>query len=159
VLDSLDNTKTAGTETGNVQLNIQPRAFDKIRPTVRLGWQERMRDACLKNIEPVRALIECQGATEATLNTVSRRVEGVTLRCPSSGTYKYDADRQITYCTAHGDNDHPRQPREAAENEGLLEFIDRMTDFSLNFRFTKEGIMTKIAFNLEPEPPAGKKGK
>jgi hypothetical protein len=116
-----------------------------------MGWQERMREACLKNIEPVRILVECYDATEETLNEVSRKVEGVTLRCPSGGAYKYDLDRDIVYCSVHGNENHPRQPVQARENEGLLDFIGRMTDFAVRFRFTEEGIMTKVAFELEPK--------
>jgi len=151
VLDSLDAMQSSGDAIaiGNVQLNIQPRAFDRLRPIVRIGWQERMREACLKNIEPVRVLVECYDATEKTLNATSKKVEGVTVRCPSGGAYKYDSARDIVYCTVHGNRNHPRQPVEVKENEGLLDFISRMTDFSVRFRFTEEGIMTKVAFELE----------
>ncbi len=143
--------------TANLQLEIKPRAFNKLRPIVRVGWQERMRDACLKNIEPVRALVECHSATEETLNTVSKKVEGVTLRCPSGGEYKYDNARDMVYCTVHGNRNHPKQPVEINENEGLIDFLNRMNDFSVEFRFTEEGIMTKIAFELEPKNQGGKK--
>ncbi|MHC4791887.1 MAG: hypothetical protein ACYS8Y_10715, partial [Planctomycetota bacterium] len=127
-LDAIDSKQTS--DTANLQLKVKPRAFDKLRPIIRVGWQERMRDACLKNIEPVRALVECHDATEKTLNAVSKKVEGVTLRCPSGGKYKYD---------------------NVNENEGLIDFLNRMNDFSVSFRFTEEGIMTNIAFDLEPK--------
>ena len=38
--------------------------------------------------------------------------------------------------------------------EGLLDFIGRMIDFSVDFKFTEEGIMTKLAFELETEDGA-----
>jgi hypothetical protein len=153
VLDSLEKIgKGKGASTkANLQVNIRPRAFDKLRPIVRLGWQERMRNACLKNLEPVRVLIECHGATGQTLNETSRKVEGVTVRCPSGGVYKYDSGRGIVYCSVHGSRNHPRQPVQVNENEGLVNFIGRMTDFSVKFQFTKEGIMTKVPFELEPQ--------
>jgi hypothetical protein len=153
VLDSLANLQpSSGLETaGNLQLNVRPQAFDKLRPVVRMGWQERMRKACLKNIEPVRVLVECYDATEQTLNETSMRVEGVTLRCPSGGEYRYDRDRGLVYCSAHGNNNHPRQPVEVRENEGLLDFIARMTDFSVRLTFTEDGLMTRVAFRLEPQ--------
>ncbi|MHC4531205.1 MAG: hypothetical protein ACYSXD_06560, partial [Planctomycetota bacterium] len=94
-LDAIDSKQT--NDMANVQLNVKPRAFDKLRPIIRIGWQERMRDACLKNIEPVRVLVECHDATEKTLNQVSRKVEGVTLRCPSGGKYTYDKARNMVY--------------------------------------------------------------
>jgi len=153
VLDSLDKMEV-GRGVGavaNVQLNIRPRAFDQLRPIMRIGWQERMRDACLKNLESVRALTECHGATEQTLNATSRWVEGVTVRCPSIGAYKYDSERGIVYCSVHGNRDHPRQPVEVKENEGLLDFIGRLTDLSVRLRFTEEGVMTKVAFELKPK--------
>jgi hypothetical protein len=151
VLDSLDAKQASKGEraVGNVQLNIRPRAFDKLRPIIRIGWQERMREACHKNIEPVRVLVECHDATEKNLNTISKKVEGVTLRCPSGGAYRHDSGRDIVYCTVHGNRNHPRQPVQVKENEGLLDFINRMTDFSVRLRFTEEGIMTKVAFELE----------
>ena len=153
VLDSL-RKKRGGRErdsVANLQINIRPRAFDQLRPIIRLGWQERMRNACLKNLEPVRVLIECHGATGQTLNETSRKVEGVTVRCPSGGVYKYDSDRGIVYCSVHGNHDHPRQPVEVKESEGLLDFIGRLTDLSVRLRFTEEGIMTKVAFELKPK--------
>ncbi len=152
-LDSLAKPGAGGgSETvANLQLNIRPGAFDKLRPIVKMGWQERMRSACLKNLEPVRVLVECHGATEQTLNEISRRVEGVTVRCPSGGVYRYDKDRSIVYCSVHGDHSHPRQPVQVKENEGLLDFIGRMKDFCVQFRFTEEGIMTRVAFEVEPE--------
>jgi hypothetical protein len=151
-LDSLAKLQARGGSEplANLQLNIRPRAVDKLRPIVKMGWQERMREACLKNIEPVRILVECHGATEQTLNETSRKVEGVTLRCPSGGAYEHDSERDIVYCSVHGNHNHPRQPVEVKDNEGLPAFIDRMKDFSVDFRFTSEGIMTKVAFELEP---------
>jgi hypothetical protein len=153
VLDSLVNLQpSGGPETaGNLQLNVRPRAFDKLRPVVTMGWQERMRKACLKNIEPVRVLVECYDATEQTLNETSMRVEGVTLRCPSAGQYHFDRDRSLVYCSVHGNNNHPRQPEEVRDNEGLLDFIARMTDFSVRLRFTEDGIMTRVQLKLEPK--------
>ncbi|MCP4256910.1 MAG: hypothetical protein GY774_05195 [Planctomycetes bacterium] len=153
VLDSLDRMQ-AGTDaktTANLYWKIQPRAFDRLRPITRIGWQERMRSACLRNIEPIRVLVECHNATEQTLNDVSRKVEGVTLRCPSGGSYTHDSERNIVYCSVHGSNNYPRQPVQVTENEGLLDFIGRIIDFSVQFKFTEEGIMTKLAFELEPE--------
>ena len=148
-LDAIDSKQTS--DTANLQLKVKPRAFDKLRPTIRAGWQERMRDACLKNIEPVRVLVEYYEATEKTLNVVSKKVEGVTLRCPSGGIYKYDDARDMVYCSVHGNRNHPKQPVEVNENEGLIDFLNRMNDFSASFRFTEEGIMTKVAFDLEPK--------
>jgi hypothetical protein len=43
------------------------------------------------------------------------------------------------------------QPVEVNENEGLIDFLNRMNDFSVSFGFTEEGIMTNIAFDLEPK--------
>ena len=153
VLDSLDRMQ-AGIDaktTANLNLKIQPRAFDRLRPIMRIGWQERMRSACLRNIEPIRVLVECHNATEQTLNEVSRKVEGVTLRCPCGGIYMHNSQRNIVYCSVHGNHSYPRQPVRMTENEGLLDFIGRMLDFSVEFKFTEEGIMTKLAFELEPE--------
>ena len=110
------------------------------------------RQICLifaEDIQPVRVLIECHNATEQTLNAVSKKVEGVTLRCPCGGIYKYDIDRNIVYCSVHGNRDFPSQPVQVLENEEFLNFLSRMTDFSVCLRFTDEGIMTKVAFDLE----------
>lgn len=148
-LDAIDIKQAS--DMANLQLKVRPRAFDKLRPIIKVGWQERMRDACLKNIEPVRVLVECHDATEKTLNAVSKKVEGVTMRCPSGGKYRYDNTRDIVYCSVHGNRNHPKQPLEVNENEGLIDFLNRMNDFYVSFRFTEEGIMTKIAVDLEPK--------
>jgi hypothetical protein len=152
VLDELDRRHGAlgDEETANLRIDIQPQAFGLLRPAVRTGWQERMRDACLKNIEPVRALIENYGATPETLEAISRRVTGVTMRCPAGGEYRYDAKREMVYCTVHGDIDHPRQPLALGESEGVLRLLERMRNFSIDFRFTEEGLMTKVVLDLEP---------
>ena len=152
VLDTLDKDGGGAAVTANVRLDVQPRAYQKLLPITRIGWQERMRQACAKNLVPVRALIECHGAAEDRLGEASRRVEGVTMRCPSGGTYKYDPLRNIVYCTVHGDRPHPRQPEKFTGKEDLIRFLRRMRRFSTTFRFTKEGIMTKVAFDLDPVP-------
>ncbi|UCG56259.1 MAG: hypothetical protein JSU70_15490 [Phycisphaerales bacterium] len=151
VLDSLDRMQegTDAKTTANIHLKIQPRAFDRLRPVIRIGWQERMRSACLMNIEPVRVLVECHNATEQTLNEISRKVEGVTLRCPCGGSYIHDSQRDIVYCSVHGNHNFPRQPVQMTESEELFNFIGRMIDFSVEFKFTEEGIRTKLAFELE----------
>lgn len=155
-LDSIDRIQAVadGESTSNLHVKIQPSAFDRLRPIVRTGWQERMRNACLRNIEPVRVLVECHNATEQTLNDISRRVEGVTLRCPCGGSYIHDSQRDIVYCSVHGNNGYPRQPLQITENEGILDFISRIIDFSVDFKFTEEGIMTKLAFELGQEDDA-----
>jgi len=156
VLDSLERMRT-GTDvktTANLHWKIQPRAFNRLSPIMRIGWHERMRNACLGNIEPIRVLVECHNATGQTLNEVSKKVEGVSLRCPCGGSYMHDSQRNIVYCSVHGNNSYPRQPVQMTENEGLMDFIGRMTDFSVEFKFTQEGIMTKLAFELEPEVDA-----
>jgi hypothetical protein len=153
VLDSLEGMQAAET-TANLWLKVQPRSFNLLRPITRIGWQERMRNACLRNIEPVRVLVECHNATDQTLNEVSRKVEGVSLRCPCGGNYVHDTQRDIVYCSVHGNNSFPRQPEQMTEDEGLFNFINRMIDFSVQFKFTEEGIMTKLAFELEPEVDA-----
>ena len=153
VLDALDKGQAAKPVVGNVRLDVRPRAYDKLLPVTTTGWMELMREACLRNLVPNQALIECHGATEETLGKVSRRVDGVTPRCPAGGTYKYDAPRGIAYCTVHGSRDHPRQPVEVTGQEELVRFLRRLRDVSVDFRFTDEGIMTRMALDLEPAKP------
>jgi len=152
VLDTLDKPPGAGAgaATANVLLDVRPRAFDKLLPVTVVGWQERLRDACLRNLVPARALLECHGATEDTLGEISRRIDGVTLRCPSGGAYRHDRARDLVYCTLHGDLAHARQPVEPTGKEEIVPLLRRLRDFSVAFRFTDEGIMTKVAFDLEP---------
>ncbi len=152
VLDALDKAQAAGAgaATANVLLDVRPRAFDKLLSATVVGWQERQRDACLRNLVPARALLECHGASEETLGEISRRIDGVTLRCPSGGAYRYDPGRDLVYCTVHGDLAHPRQPVEPTGKEEIIPFLRRLRDFSVAFRFTDEGIMTKVTFDLEP---------
>ena len=113
-----------------------------------------MRQACHRNLPGVRALIECHGATARKLDDVSRRVEGVTLRCPSGGVYKYDAMRDVVYCTLHANSALPRQPDAFTGREELVRFLIRLRSLSSTFRFTKEGIMTKVELDLDPIKPA-----
>jgi hypothetical protein len=142
---------------GNIRIDVQPKAFKKLLPSSRTGWQERMRSACHRNLPGIRALIECHGATAATLGGASRRVEGVTLRCPSGGAYKHDAMRDTVFCTVHANAAHPCQPDEFTGREDLIRFLLRLRSLSSTFRFTKEGIMTKVELDLDPVAPATKK--
>lgn len=153
VLDTIDAEGVAEkvTPVGNIMARVQPSAFNQLRPSVRQGWQERMRDACQKNLESVRVLYEHYGATSETLNHISKQIEGVSVRCPNGGEYHYDRLRGIVYCSVHGNKNHPGQPLHLSENEGVLDFINRMQDFGVRFQFTEEGIMTKIEFDLAPE--------
>jgi len=154
VLDALDKAKAAGDDAAaNVQLDILPRAYDKLLPVTTIGWMERMREACHKNLVPIRALVECQGATEETLEAVSRRVEGVVPRCPCQGAYRHDPARGTVYCTIHGDPAHPQQPLRPSGKEELMLFLSRLRDVSVSFRFTDEGIMTKVTLDLDPAKP------
>ncbi len=146
-MDSLEQPQPS--DVGNVQFTVKPKAVDKLMPMLRIGWQERMREACLMNIEPVRVLIECHNATEQTLNEVSKKIEGVTLRCPCGGKYRYDVERSIVYCTVHGNKYFPSQPPQVSADDEFLSFLNRITDFSVSLRFTDEGIMTKVALDLE----------
>lgn len=148
VLDALDKEGADGSPEANVSVSIRPPAFKRLRPVTTVGWQERMRDACLKNLVPIRSLTECHGATEQDLGELSRRIEGCTMRCPSGGRYVCDGARDLLYCTVHGDRDHPRQPLAPTGREALLHFVKRMQDLSVALRFTEEGIMTKVQLLL-----------
>ncbi len=155
VLDALDkgDSAPAGEVAANVHVDIRPRAFDQLRTVAAVGWHERMRHACLKNLVPVRALIECHGASMDTIGSVSRHVEGVTPRCPAGGSYRYDAARDLVYCTLHGDDRHQRQNEAPTGAEPLLQFLKRLRDLSITLRFTEDGIMTKMALDLDPVQP------
>lgn len=155
VLDTLDKGGSgAGSEvSANVHVDIRPRAFDQLRTVAAVGWQERMRHACLKNLVPARALIEYHGASMDTIGSVSRYVEGVTPRCPAGGAYRYDAARDLIYCSLHGDDRHQSQNEEPTGAEPLLQFLKRLRNLSITLRFTDDGIMTKLALDLDPVPP------
>lgn len=155
LLDTLEAGARAPAPTANVHVDIRPRAYDKLLPVTQAGWQERMRHACLKNLVPLWALVQHHGATEATLGAVSRRVDGVTPRCPCGGVYKHDTLREIVYCSVHGSSHHPRQPARTTGKEPLVRFLRRLRDGSVTLRFTPEGIMTRLTLQLDPEPPQG----
>jgi hypothetical protein len=150
VLDALD-TKASGTvprTEANLRVNVQPPAFQQLRSVVRTGWQERMREACLKNLENVRVLAELYGATSSTaLTEMARRIDGVSLRCPNQGEYRYDAMRALPYCTVHGDWNHPTQPAGAQETEGVVRFLGSLKLLSVDFSFTPEGIRSRVTLD------------
>lgn len=150
VLDALD-VKASGTvprTEANLRVNVQPPAFQQLRSVVQTGWQERMREACLKNLENVRVLAELYGATSSTaLTEMARRIDGVSLRCPNQGEYRYDTERGIPYCTVHGDWNHPTQPAGVQETEGLVRFLASLKLLSVDFSFTPEGIRSKVTLD------------
>ncbi|NQT87286.1 hypothetical protein HQ560_11010, partial [bacterium] len=74
-----------------------------------------------------------------------------TPRCPAGGAYQYDPGRDLVYCSVHADRDHPRQPVRPTGREPLVKFLRRMDDFAVDFRFTPEGVMTKVKLELKPE--------
>ena len=159
VLDILAKQKPGADVVANVRIDVQPKAVEKLLPVSRAGWQERMRHACHRNLPGVRSLIAYHGATARKLDDASRRVEGVTLRCPSGGAYRHDKMRDIVYCTVHANAALPRQPEAFTGREDLIRFLLRLRSLSSTFRFTKEGIMTKVELDLDPvnPPSSGKK--
>jgi hypothetical protein len=154
LLDTLAEGKQGEPIVGNVHVQVQPRAFKELLPVTTAGWQERMRNACHENLVPIRALIENHGATEATVGRVSRRIDGVTPRCPAGGDYRFDPGRDLVYCTVHADRGHPRQPVRPTGREPLVKFLSRLDDFAVAFRFTPEGVRTTVTLKLEPEEQA-----
>ena len=151
VLAAVKNKTGMKKSASNLNVIIQPAAFNKLRPTIAVGWQERMRKACLNNLVTVRNLIENHGASENTLEKVSRAITGYSLRCPSGGEYIYDPLRDVVYCSRHGSNAHPMQPAKPTGNEKLFRFFQRLKKFSVDFSFTEEGIMTKVMLDLYPD--------
>jgi hypothetical protein len=150
VLDALDNTDRKEAK-GNVHLDIRPRAYDKLLPTAQAGWQERTRRACVNNLLPMYELNTCYRATGDAVATTARRVHGEVPYCPSGGKYTYDALRNTIYCTVHGNHSHPRQPVTPTGNERIIKFLRHLSAASVNFRFTKEGIHTRVTLDLDPK--------
>ncbi|MFH1708085.1 MAG: hypothetical protein ABIF71_09220 [Planctomycetota bacterium] len=149
VLDTLDGPKRPAAATANLGLRIQPPAFQRLRPAVEAGWQESMRDACLKNLEPVAFLIRNCGADLKQPEAPAWLATGYAYRCSSAGTYTYDPLTGEAACSVHGTPRHPSQPVQPAGNEPFFKFLDRLQDLQVLFKFTDEGIMTKIALMID----------
>ena len=135
----------------NIQLDIRPRAYDKLLPAAQAGWQERARQACTNNLVPAFELATCYGATGDATTTAARRIHGEVPYCPSGGKYTHDPLRRVTYCSVHGNRSHPRQPVSPTGNERIIKFLRRLSAASVNFRFTTEGIHTRLTIDLDPK--------
>ncbi len=132
----------------NIHVDIRPKAYDKLVTSATAGWQERMRNACLSNLVPVRELVENHQADPAALAAIARRIHGEVPRCPSGGTYKYDAKGRTPHCSVHGNHAHPRQPVKPTGREGIIRLLRKLQAVTVSFRFTKEGIMTKAVMDM-----------
>jgi len=150
LIDALDNAERKETE-GNIQLDIQPRAYKKLLPATQTGWQERSRRACFNNLVSAIELSTCYSVGDKLDVTAARRIHGEIPYCPSGGKYVRDPLRKTEYCTVHGNISHPRQPVKPTGEEGIVKFLQRLQSASVNFKFTKEGIRTKVTLDMNAE--------
>ena len=148
LLDALDNNERKELK-GNVQLDIIPRAYNKLLPAAQAGWQERSRQACFHNLIPMLELATCYTAKDQPDTTAARRIHGEVPYCPSGGKYTHDPLRRTVYCSVHGNYSHPRQPVAPTGNERIIKFLRSLKTASVNFKFTKEGIRTKVTLDMD----------
>ncbi|MEW6088069.1 MAG: hypothetical protein AB1498_07155 [bacterium] len=140
----IDNPKDVTKAETNVLLNIRGDSFNKIADTVKLGWQERMRQVCLNNLGSIYVLHKYRNVPFDKINDASMLVNGYFPFCPSNGEHKYDKNRDAVYCTVHGDLISPKQPFGFDLNVQLNKFVNSINRTETSLKFTPEGIMTSV---------------
>lgn len=138
-----DSGKIAKAKT-NLMVRISPEAFDKMSEAAGIGWQERMRKACINNLSSIYVLNKFRGISFDKINEASLLVNGYFPYCPSDGKYEYSKERDTIYCTIHGDIESPKQPFKLDKEIPLNRFILGLQHIESSLEFTSEGIMTSV---------------
>jgi hypothetical protein len=133
---------------GNVGFDVHGEAFDRLRVTAGLAWQERMRKACHRNLEPIYALRRYHGVAEADLAPATARLFGQVMLCPAGGTYHYDPEKGQVRCSLHGTRNDPKQPFQLDQTSTTARFLAQLRNTQVMLRFTPEGIRTRISLDL-----------
>ena len=132
-------------DLANLLLEIRPERFQRAAATLGIGWQSRMRNACHANLPAQFIISELLGSGYgARWAAESLRQFGAIPFCPAGGTYEADPATGRVACTVHGQPWSPRQPLEARGDEPFLRFLGSLKAVRSSFRFTPEGIRTKV---------------
>lgn len=152
-LDLARGRATLSTSTGNLVLRAFFRAFRESAKSLRIDWAERMRAACVGNLGSLRALALHRRVPAERLMAESLSVLGFAPMCPAGGAYSYDATREVAFCTAHGEPEAARQPREPDPAQPQQAFLDSLATLEVSLSMTPEGILTRVDLS---RVPAGK---
>ncbi len=136
--------RQAAPEPANLALQIEPRSFQRLRAAVGATWQEKMRHACFANFPARRPLLDLALLRGRPLGEEGLHYFGAEPFCPSGGIYSRDAVRGEPRCSIHQGPRDPAQPLEARGDEPSIRFLESLRRVRVDFRFTEEGVRTKV---------------
>lgn len=131
-------------ETGNLELSLYRRAFREISPTVTLGYQEQIRQACRKNLALAEILLDTGSVPPGRLAEAAFAFRGYAPYCPSGGIYSLDPATGRAACSVHGAAARPRQPDAVDERSPTLKLVDSLEKVNARLAFTPEGLMATL---------------
>jgi len=131
-------------ETGNLELSLYRRAFREISPTVTLGYQEQIRQACQKNLALAEILLDTGSVPPGRLAAAAFAFRGYAPYCPSGGSYSLDPATGRAACSVHGAAARPRQPDAVDERSPTMKLVDSLEKVNARLAFTPEGLMATL---------------
>jgi hypothetical protein len=140
-------------EPANLVLEVRPERFQRTAAALGIEWQARMRMACLANLPAEETLGDLPGADRSGPRHEADCLAlfGYVPFCPAGGTYSEDPKTGIHACSVHGFVWNPKQPLEARGDEPFIRFLETLKTVRASFRFTDEGIRTKVSIERSAE--------
>ena len=141
------------TTASHARITIHRDRWQKLLPTIRMGWSESARQSCLDNLGHFTMAERSlpPGADAATMNLRASEIYGVRHFCPAGGQYLLGADRQCA-CSIHGTAGHPTQPS-SEETTGVAQKV--LTSFDearIMLTFLEDGLHAVLEID-RPVPP------
>lgn len=129
-------------------VRLRARNWDQVLPEYRVGWAEKNRAACLKNLGPLasaaRSVVaqgkDAEADLSATALATAQRLYAVHFYCPEGGTYKVSADGTTCTCSVHGNAESPRQPLAPAEAGGPGKALQNFAGLTATLTFLEDGL-------------------
>lgn len=129
---------------GSMEMSLYRDAYRKLAPGVSLGFQEGLREACLRNLALSDILLAAVGVEAAKLQEAAFALRGYRPYCPSGGTYGLDEKSGLAACSIHGTAFSPRQPLPDRESSPTLKLVRSLKRVNARLSFIPEGLMTIV---------------
>ena len=140
-------------EPANLLLRVSPDRFQRAQVAIGIHWQSRMRETCFANFPVETVLLEGLGLDPARAEREGFRLFGYVPFCPAGGSYRFDGKSDELSCTVHRTPYEPRQPSASRGDEPFIRFLSSLKTIEASFRFTPEGIRTRVAIERKASNP------
>jgi hypothetical protein len=126
----------------NGRLTVRPGAFKEAREAIGIAWQERVVNGCHANLVPLGR------AAEAGWFGRAEQFLGYRALCPGGGKYSFEGG--TIRCGVHGVRAPRVQPLKPPGRAPAVKLINSMTDLTVEFRFTEDGLRSRVNVSFQP---------